>query len=103
LDVAHISYTLISKEAHNSIDKFIVLAEECMQALIVTAVKKFLEDDTIYPKRRATVEDPPAVLALAKYASLQAPHDGDLSKIPPMTDETIALRFPTPITGTQDI
>jgi hypothetical protein len=45
LDVAHISYTLISSEAHNSIDKFIVLAEECVQALIITAVKRFIADN----------------------------------------------------------
>lgn len=91
LDVAHISYTLISKEAHITIDKFIVLAEECLQALIITAVRKFIEDDTIYPKRRATVEDPPAVLALAKYKNLQSPHSGDLSTVPPYTDGTVNI------------
>jgi hypothetical protein len=91
LDVAHISYTLISKEAHQSIEKFLVLAEECMQALIITAVRKFISDNSIYPKRRATVDDPPAVRRLAKYQNLQSPHNGDLSVVPNFTDETVSL------------
>jgi hypothetical protein len=96
LDVAHISYTLISAGAHNSIDRFIVIAEECMQALIITAARKFIEDSSIYPHRKATIEDPTAVRHLAKYATLQNPHFGDLSTIPPTTDETIGIPIGKP-------
>lgn len=93
LDVAHISYTMISTEAHDSIDRFIVLAEECMQALIITGVKRFIADNSIYPRKRATVEDPPAVRHLSKYKSLQSPHDGDLTTVPDETDITVTLPF----------
>jgi hypothetical protein len=93
LDVAHISYTMISTEAHDAIDRFIVLAEECMQALIITAVKRFIADNSIYPRKRATVEDPPAVRHLSKYKSLQSPHNGDLTTVPDETDITVNLPF----------
>lgn len=91
LDVAHISYTRISAEGHDSIDRFIVLAEECMQALIITAVKKFIADKSIYPNQRATEKDPSSVRHLSKYKSLQNPHNGDLTTVPPETDITVEL------------
>lgn len=93
LDVAHISFTLISSEAHDSIDKFIVLAEECMQALIITAVKRFIADNSIYPEKRATIEDPPSVRHLSKYKDLPNPRGSDLSTIPPPSDVHVPLPF----------
>lgn len=82
LDVAHISYSAISSEAHESIDRFIVLAEACVQALIQTAVKKYIEDVNIYPQRRAVVDDCTAVRFLKNYKDLERPENGDLSTVP---------------------
>jgi hypothetical protein len=93
LDVAHISYSLISSEAHNSIDKFIVLAEECVQALIITAVTKFITDNGVYPKKILKTEDPPAVRHLSKYKDLPNPRGSDLSTVPPPSDVNVVLPF----------
>jgi hypothetical protein len=82
LDVAHISYSSISADSHESIDRFIVLAEACMQALIQTAVKKSMKDKSIYPQRKAIIDDCTAVRFLRNYKDLERPEDGDLSKIP---------------------
>lgn len=75
LDSAHIAISPIPDSAHRAVARFIGIAEKAVQALLLTAVKKYTSDNSLYPERRLQTNEPTAVKHLAKYDNLIIPRD----------------------------
>lgn len=79
LDVAHIRRSPMSAEAHESIERFIPLAEGCVKGLVKIAIEKFIGDPLLYPEEENIVEDPAALRFIRGYENTPFPSGGILS------------------------
>lgn len=75
LDSAHIASSPITDESHRAVARFVNVAEKAVQALIVTAVKKYTSDNSLFPVTSVKTTQPGAIQHLAKYDDLAIPHD----------------------------
>jgi hypothetical protein len=75
LDSAHIASSPITEESHRAVARFVNVAERAVQALVVTAVKKYAADKSLFPATPVKTTQPGAIKHLAKYADLVIPSD----------------------------
>jgi len=78
LDIAHMSYSQISAEAHLAIQEFLPVAEKCTQSLILTAIRIFKNDRNSFKKHTENNEDPVVIKKLANYRGISLNNIGSL-------------------------
>jgi len=75
LDSAHIAISPMTDEAHRAVASFVDVAEKGMQALIVTAVKKWVADRSLYVQGDVVTTEPAVIRHLKKLQNVQIPND----------------------------
>lgn len=75
LDSAHIASSPITDESHRAVARFVNVAEKAVQALVVTAVKRYASDNSLFPLGSVKTTQPGAIKYLSQYDDLAIPRD----------------------------
>ena len=75
LDSAHIAISPMSDEAYRCVAGFVGTAEKAMQALVITAVKKWVADRSLYGRDKPDGKEPAVIRYLKELQNVTIPND----------------------------
>ena len=81
LDIAHIAYSQLNSAAYNKIQKFLPIAEQCTQMLIISAIDQYKNQPNTYKDYITKGEEPTVLKKLVDYESISLDNI-DLKKSP---------------------